>query len=310
MSEKEKIAEMKELDCFITKSENEIIYSSDGKIYKINLKSKSKKVLKKGTDSLDCEIYRDKHELPLVYGKTIYYQDDNLDTYQLDFISGNTKLIGSKMGFWSIETDGGNLYLEAQEEFVRYNLPTGKKVQLFTEDKLVEEVKNVKRRGDISSAKAIWEDLEHYWEDLEYYNYIKAVYYYEDRLYVAVEVTQEDVWEAWLMFSCQASDGSDFRFEKEVTEYLWKNSIPYKTYYEIGESAYNLESVTGEFLYYLDGCIVMHFYDKKAKGDEDAHHRFVVYDINTGTFQKIKKYSKEYGYFKALGFSENSELVR
>ena len=121
------------------------------------------------------------------------------------------------------------------------------------------------------------------------------------------------------MFSCQASDGSDFRFEKEVTEYLWKNSIPYKDDVddEDGDEAescdpiiWDLKHVTGEFLYYLDGCIVMHFYDKKAKGDEDAHHRFVVYDISTGTFKKIEKYSEEYGYFKALGFSETSELVR
>ena len=310
MSEKEKIAEMKDLDCFITKTENEIVYSSDGKIYKMDLKTKRKNILKMGTDSLDCEIYKDKHELPLVYEKNIYYQDDKLDTYQLDIKSGNTMFIGSKMGFWSIETDGVNLYLEAQEKFVRYNLPTRKKVQLFTEDKLVEEVKNVKRRGEIFSSKEIWEDLEYYWEDLEYYNYIKAVYYYKDRLYVIVEVTREDVWEAWLMFSCQASDGSDFRFEKEISEYLWKNSIPYKTYYDMGESAYDLERITGEFLYFLDGCIVMHFYDQEAEGDEDAHHRFVVYDISTGTFRKVKKYSKEYGYFKALGFSETDDLVR
>ena len=116
------------------------------------------------------------------------------------------------------------------------------------------------------------------------------------------------------MFSCQASDGSDFRFEKEITQYLWENSVSCNYYIvEVGEekekTAYwHVGSVwekTGEFLYFMDGCVVMHFYNEEMEGEQDDHHRLVVYDIHDGTFQAVRKYSEEYGYFKALGFSEN-----
>lgn len=327
MKKKEKIVEkIEELDCLVTKNNEEIIYYADGELSKVSLKTKQKQVLKTGTDYHIpvYEIMKDRHGIPFIQDNKIYYEGDRDRMYQMDLDDWNPIYIEEKggLGFRDfIETEGDNLYFEAQDEdpnrfhllnveikggLERYNLQSGEKVKLFSWEKLQEEVENLGTVWKLFTHKVDWKKG---WGE------IGPAYYHENRMYVAVEVSQEDDWEAWLMFSCQASDGSDFRFEQEVTEYLWKNSIPYKTYIETEEGAYNLENVTGEFLYYLDGCIVMHFYDKKAKGDdnthhrEDIHHRFVVYDINTGTFRKIKKYSKEYGYLKALGFSETSEVL-
>ena len=97
----------------------------------------------------------------------------------------------------------------------------------------------------------------------------------------------------------QASDGSDFRLEKEITQYLWENS---KTcHYTISEKegegkdsywvSHDVLEVTGEFLYFRGGRIVMHFYDQKIKGQQDERHHFVVYK-STGLGVKVKKGSQ------------------
>ena len=297
MKEKKKITS---LDCFVTKTENEIIYGQASKIYKMDMKTKRRQVLR---------------------------TDDKDDMYQVDLEDWKPVYIGKKgRNLDCIETEGINLYFETQDEdpdrfklfnikvknwFAKYNLQSGKKVKLFDQERLVQEVEKLGKTWKSFTNKLDWEERA--------YPDIEVVYYHENRLYIALMVTGKgDEWEARLMFSCQASDGSDFRFEKEVTEYLWKNSIPYQNEYDDEDDEntscdpiiMNYIHVTGEFLYFVDGCIVMHFYDKEAKGDGDAHHRFAVYDISTGSFQKVKRYSKEYGYFKALGFRETRELIR
>ena len=325
MSGKEKITKVGRLDGFVTKTDGEIIYSADSEIYKMDIKTKHKQELRMGFGG----IMKDRQGIPFLQNNKIYYEDSKSDMYQMDLEECKPVYIAPKAGIINtIETDGSNLYFEAKDEkqdnnhfyltytepeqwFARYDLQSGKNAKLFSREKLRQEIKK---------SETTWKSFTHKvngeegWGGFD----IEQSYYCEGHLYVAVKITGEyDGWEAWLMFSCQASDGSDLRFEKKVTEYLWSNSIPYKDDVDGEEEntscdpiIWDVKHVTGEFLYYLDGCIVMHFYDKKAKGDEDAHHRFVVYDINTGTYQKIKKYSKEYGYFKALGFSETSELVR
>ena len=325
MSGKEKITKVGRLDGFVTKTDGEIIYSADSEIYKMDIKTKQNQELRIGFGG----IMKDQQGIPFLQNNKIYYEDSKSDMYQMDLEECKPVYIASKGGIVNtIETDGSNIYFETKDEgsdeshfsiayteleqwIARYDLQSGKKVKLFSQKKIRAEVDKLGTTMKSFSHKINWAE----WDDFN----IKAIYYYENRLYIAVYVTSGYDWDAWIMFSCQVSDGSDFRFEKEVTEYLWKNSIPYKDDVddEDGDEAescdpiiWDLKHVTGEFLYYLDGCIVMHFYDKKAKGDEDAHHRFVVYDISTGTFKKIEKYSEEYGYFKALGFSETSELVR
>ncbi len=324
MPQKERIAKVKQLDCLVTKTNEEIVYCADEKIYKVNLETKQKQVLNMGIGShlSVWGIIKDRQGIPFIQNNKIYYKGNWSKMYQLDLEDWKSIYIGEKGGVRDfVEKEGSNLYFETQDEapnhsyllkwFARYDLQSGKKVKLFSREKL---------RKEIKKSEITWKSFAHKvngeegWGGFD----IEQSYYCEGRLYVAVRITGEyNDWEAWLMFSCQALDGSGLRFEKEVTEYLWKNSIPYKDDVDGEEEntscdpiIWDLKHVTGEFLYYLDGCIVMHFYDKKAKGDKDAHQRFVVYDIDTRTFRKIKKYSKEYGYFKALGFSETSELVR
>ena len=317
LSQKEKVAKVKKLDCLITKTDKEIIYSADIKIVKLNRKTKREKQLNIGNDSLS-RVVRDRQRNPFVQDNKIYYNNGKTrEMYQLDLESWETVLVGPKTE-WSayLETDGENLYYKAKKAFIKYNINTGEKVELFSDRKLQEEIDKVESQGVIFSNKVVWENM------LE--SYLTTSYYYENRLYLAVQVGEDldsdeygdeyDGDDARVMFSCLASDGSDFRFEKEITQYLWENSVSCNYYIvEVGEekekTAYrHVGSVlekTGEFIYFMDGCVVMHFYNEEMEGEQDDHHRLVVYDIHDGTFQEVRKYSEEYGYFKALGFSEN-----
>ena len=314
MEKKEKIAKVKDLDCLITKTDKGIIYSADYKICKIDWKTKQKKELYIGGEYDDsfAWVMRDRQGNPFVLDNMIYYKkDSSYKMYQLDLENWETVSVGINPRPRShLETDGKNLYYKAEKAFIKYNINTGEKVELFSDWKLQEEIDKVESQGVIFSNKVVWEQLLNY--------YLTTSYYYDDRLYLVIQMNGDQGCDesARIMFSCLASDGSDFRFEKEITQYLWENSITYKYIrmstevedngeLDLGETV--IEN-TGEFLYFMNGCIVMHFYDEEAEGELDQRHRFVVYDIRDRTFREVRRYSNEYGYFKALGFSENRSI--
>ena len=318
MEKKENIAKVKKLDCLITKTDKEIIYCADDKICKMNRKTKRKKELDiGGTYDIDFAwVMRDRQRIPFVMDNKIYYNDGSTDEmYQLDLERWKTVSIGTGPECYTyLETDGENIYYKTYWEFIKYNVKTGEKVELFSDRKLCEEIDKVESQEDIFSKKVLWENL------LD--NYLTTSFYYDNRLYLIVQA-DEDYGDCdgssfggdnvSVMFSCLASDGSDFRFEKEITQYLWENSITCEYIIMSTEVEDNGEldlgdtvrEKTGEFLYFMDGCIVMHFYDEEAEGELDGRHRFVVYDIHDRTFLEVRRYSSEYGYFKALGCSEN-----
>ena len=314
MEKKEKIAKVKDLDCLVTKTDKEIIYCADYKICKMNRKTKQKKELYIGGEYDDsfAWVMRDRQGNPFVLDNMIYYEkDSSYKMYQLDLENWETVSVGiSPRPYSHLETDGKNLYYKAEEAFIQYNINTGDSVELFSDRKLQEEVDKVESQGVIFSNKVVWEKLLNY--------YLTTSYYYDDRLYLVIQMNGDQGCDesARIMFSCLASDGSDFRFEKEITQYLWENSITYKYIIMSTEVEDNGEldlgetviERTGEFLYFMDGCIVMHFYDEEAEGGMDGRHRFVVYDIRDRTFREVRRYSSEYSYFKALGFSENHSI--
>ncbi len=306
LSQKERMAKIKKLDCLITKTDKEIIYCADDKICKTNRKTKQEKELNIGDDSLS-RVIRDRQRNPFVQDNKIYYNNGKTrEMYQLDLESWETVLVGPESE-WSayLETDGENIYYKSYDTFIKYNVKTGEKVELFSDRELQEEINKVELQGVIFSNKVVWENM------LE--SYLTTSYYYDNRLYLAVRVAESDGYgyTARILFSCLASDGSDFRFEKEITQYLWENSkiCHYTISQKEGEGkesyweSYEVLEVTGEFLYFIDGFIVIHFYDEKIK-EQDGRHNFVVYDISNKTFREVRGYSEEYGYFKALGFSE------
>ena len=306
LSQKERMAKIKKLDCLITKTDKEIVYCADNKICKMNRNTKQEKELNIGDDSLS-RVIRGRQRNPFVQDNKIYYNNGKTrEMYQLDLESWETVLVGPKTE-WSayLETDGENIYYKSYDSFIKYNVKTGEKVELFSDRKLQEEINKVESQGVIFSNKVVWENM------LE--SYLTTSYYYENRLYLAVQVAESDGYgyTARILFSCLASDGSDFRFEKEITQYLWENSkiCHYTISQKEGEGkesyweSYEVLEVTGEFLYFIDGFIVIHFYDEKIK-EQDGRHNFVVYDISNKTFREVRGYSEEYGYFKALGFSE------
>lgn len=98
MNQKEKIAEnMEEWDCLVIKTGEEIVYSADAKIYKVNLDTNQKEVLKIDTEKYFSLIMRDRQRLPFVQDNKIYYTDIDR-VYQMDLGDWKPVYIGEKGG--------------------------------------------------------------------------------------------------------------------------------------------------------------------------------------------------------------------
>lgn len=317
---KEKLAKVKEWEAFITKIENKIFYCADGKICSLDLNTKKKRKLDTGLDDWEISVVRDADGNPFVRDGKVYYDVSEGKTYQVDLNRWEKKSIGM---YWDICTDGTALYFmqdddSYNEDFVKYDARTGKKKKLFSGDKLQDMIEDLELPVTESSVVSNRSEVE----DIE----IKSVFVQGDRLYLAVEVKyesqstyrtyEEDEYDEYddiesdgsyarFLFSCKLADGKGLRYEKKVTEYLWKHSVAYDDSYT--ESLWT--EVTGDFTCLVDGCIVMHFNDEEKEGDreEEDEHRFIMYDLSEKKFWKVKKPSDQYGYIKAIGFSYYEE---
>lgn len=163
------------------------------------------------------EIVRDASGIPFVQDGKAYYNDMlEAKMYQVDLEKWEIVSMGvSSDG--TIASDESSLYFRS-EDLIKYDRETGKKKTLISEEELTEKLENT----DVPKVKggrkrgAVMDDY-----------LVKPIYYQEDRLYLTVQVTYEASEEededdegtyAELMFSCLASDGSDFRYEKELTD--------------------------------------------------------------------------------------------
>lgn len=312
---REKLLKVKRWGAFFTKAEHTIFYCADEKIGMLNLDTKKKRELDTGLEEWECTVVRNAEGIPFVQDGKVYYDEPEGKMYQVDLNRWEKKSIGVYSD-GNIGTDGTSLYF-MQEDFVKYNPRTGKKKKLFSGDKLEEMVEELKLPVTASSVVSDSSEVQ----DI----CTQAVFVRGDRIYLVVEAEYEgeetdeegefdddDIENsgsyARILFSCKVSDGRGLRYEKEVTEYLWKHSIAYDDSY--AESLWT--EATGDVICFVDGCIVMHFYDENARGEEDDLeeedlHRYVMYDLSEGTFWKVKKPSAEYGYIKATGFSYYEE---
>lgn len=311
---REKLVKVKRWGAFFTKIEHRIFYCADEKICMLDLDTKKKRKLDTGLDDWEISVVRDADGTPFVQDGKVYYDESEGKMYQVDLNRWEKKSIGAYSD-GSIGTDGTSLYF-MQDNFVKYNVRTGKKKKLFSRDKLQDRIEDLELPVTESSVVSDRSEVQHI--------QIKSVFVQGDRLYLAVEVKYEggDTYRAYedeydtfyvgsyarILFSCKCSDGKGLRYEKEATEYLWKHSIAYDDSFT--ESLWT--EVTGDFICLVDGCIVMHFYDKDARDEEgylleEDKHRYVMYDLSEGTFWKVKKPSDQYGYIKAIGFSYYEE---
>lgn len=317
---REKLAKVKYWEAFITKIKNKVFYCADGKICMLDLNTKKKRELDTGLDDRQISVVRDAEGNPFVQDGKVYYDVSEGKTYQVDLNRWQKKSIG---WYSDICTDGTTLYFMQDDDsynanFVKYDARTGKKKKMFSGDKLQDRIEDLEL--PVTDSSVVSDDSEV--QDIQ----IKSVFVQGDRLYLVVEVEYEseetdekdeydeyDVYDdiesdgtyARILFSCKCSDGKGLRYEKKVTEYLWKHSVAYDDSY--AELLWT--EATGDFTCLVDGCIVMHFNDKEKEGyrEEEDRHRFVMYDLSEGTFWKVKKPSDEYGYIKAIGFSYYEE---
>lgn len=302
LEKKEKLVKVKRLYGLYTKTDREIIYCADEKICRLDLQSKKVKELDTGVQEYDFELVRDANGIPFVQDETVFYNDSMEGLYRVDLAKWNIIPMGKSCD-GTMVSDGDNVYFRT-EGLMRYDAGTGKKEVLVTFEELTEKLENTdapkEGAGKAKTGGEMFDD----------YN-VKNIFYQQDRLYLAVEVSYEAGEEdaddggdyAEIMLSCQAEDGSDLRYEKSLTEYLWKHSVPYRESY--GEALW--EELTGSFCQQMDDCIVMYFYDEEKLDEknydwEDLHH-YVMYDLLDGTFWNVKKPSDAYGYIKALGHS-------
>lgn len=304
MEKKEKLVKVKRLYALITKTDQEIIYCADEKIYRMDLQNQNIQELKTNTQEWEFEIIQDADGIPFVQDGKAYY-NDTIETkmYQIDLEEWTIIPMGPSCD-GAIASDGTSLYFVA-EGLIKYDTGTGKKETLISEAELTKKILDT----DVPT-KEIQDKRKTKWSMINDV-FVKTIYHQKDRLYLAVEMNykadvkdEDDMGNyAEIMLSCLASDGSDLQYEKTLTEYLWGHSVSYLD--SSGEFLW--EELTGDFSQQLDGCIMMHFYDEEIP-DEDAyeleeHYRFVMYDLCDGTFWNVNKPSDAYGYMKALGYS-------
>lgn len=303
----EKLAEADRLDCLITKTDREIFYCADEKICRLDLKSKEKLELATGIGKWACSMARDSNGIPIVRDKKAYIQDGQKgEMYQLDLAKWEIRDIGAGPES-NIGSDGTCFYYMTEEGLVKYNKKSDKVKTLFSREDLEDKIAGTKF-PDTDAITAFAENMVD--------ACVESVYCHQGRLYLAVKANcngvEKDENDYYLdyegdfvrfMYSCSASDYSGLRYEKGITEYLWKHSKPYHDSYE--ESMWAEE--TGKFLYLMDGGIVMRFYDEELIGKRNYEnvelYEFVLYDLDSGTFQKIKRNSKEYGHLRGFGFT-------
>ena len=114
MDQKEKIAEnMEEWDCLVIKTGEEIVYSADAKIYKVNLDTNQKEVLKIDTEKYFSLIMRDRQRLPFVQDNKIYYTDIDR-VYQMDLGDWKPVYSGEKGGSYILWRPMGLTYIMNQ----------------------------------------------------------------------------------------------------------------------------------------------------------------------------------------------------
>lgn len=313
---REKLAKVKYWEAFITKIKNKVFYCADGKICMLDLNTKKKRELDTGLDDRQISVVRDAEGNPFVQDGKVYYDESEGKMYQVDLNRWEKKSIGMYSD-GNIGTDGTTLYFMKRDDyedqiFVKYDARTGKKKKLFSGDKLLGRIEDLELPATESSVVSGRNEVQSI--------QIKSVFVQGDRLYLAVEAKYEgrhtyrgdddfeddyDGTYAGFLFSCKSSDGKGLRYEKKVTEYLWKHSIVYTDSFL---ESFRIEA-TGDFTCLVDGCIVMHFNDEEKEGDheEEDEHRFIMYDLSEKKFWKVKKTSDQYGYIKAIGFSYYEE---
>lgn len=306
---KEKLTEVMYWEGMIGKTKNKIVYCADGKICKLDLRTKKIQELSTGISGRNCSLVRDANGNPFLQDSKVYCNDDiEGDMYQIDLAKWEKTKFGWRSD-GSMATDG-NYFYYMQDYLMKYNPHTGKKKKLFVGDKLFDKLQKLKapvtKKGVISDKSEVMEIS------------VSNIFYYNKRLYLSVEVeyegedeSEEDESEddgimntgsyGKVMFSCLKKDGSDLKYEKSITEYLWKHSYTYTDSY--AESLWT--ELSGDFAYLMGDTIVLHFYDKeKSKGaDEEDKHRLVIYNLKDKSTRKIVRPSDEYGYLKAVGYS-------
>ncbi len=303
----EKLAEADRLDCLIAKTDKEIFYCADEKICRLDLKSKEKLELVTGIGEWACSMARDSNGVPLVQDKKAYIRDGQKgEMYQLDLAKWEIRDMG-KGPESNIGLDETYFYYMTEEGLVKYNKRTDKVKTLFSKKKLEDKIIGTKF-PDTDDITAFAENMVDVC--------VESVYCHQGRLYLAVKANcngvEKDEEEGDVnyegdfvrfMYSCSASGGLGLRYEKGITEYLWKHSKPHRNSYE--ESLWTEE--TGKFLYQMDEGIVMGFYSEELTGkgyyEKEDLYVFVLCDLDRGTFQKIKRNSKEYGYLRGFGLT-------
>lgn len=321
----EKLVEADHWVNMITKIGQDIFYYTNKKIYRLNLQTKARQELATGISYVD----RDSNGIPFVQDKKAYIEDNKGTLYQLDLVKGELRELGEESQS-RIGTDGVHLYYMTRDGMVKYNSKTGKRKTLFAR----EELENLIASTQFPEK----ENIIIYGDMMATGSYATSVYYYQDRLYIAMEVyvdgegNEEDMNDdeydydedlyfdgGWVrfLFSCSASDGSNLRQDKAATEYLWQHSISFLGGDDCCDDYEYILEKTGEFVCVMDGGILMSLYDEWYLDDERYQDiksndyicalggllRYVLYDPDRGTFQEVQRNSVEFGQLKAFGYT-------
>lgn len=294
---KEEMFQVKDWFDFLDVTEDYIAYLSYDAIYRYDMKNGEIKKISKGISfSKDSEprqyLVKDPYLNPLVKDGVTFCYDKDVKLYRVDLKEGNYKKASSELsenGMASrICADGENMYFgTARQEkgtVLQYNVGTDTLKKILP-GKDIEELLKKEEPWDCEESGADW---------IAYPSFV-----YGDRLYISIELCWEDDCDDELLYfadfviSCKVEDGSELRYEEELSSLMHTGIAkelaieePLPFYDETG----HVRCCMGDY------AIVTTTAYKET--DEFA---WMFYNLKTGEHHKVERGDKEQFYMYFIG---------
>lgn len=296
--QKEELFQVEDWYDFLDITEEYIAYLSYDDIYRYDLKNGKTKKISKGirfseeSDSLQQYMVKDAYLNPLVKNGVTFCYDKDSKLFRLDLKKGNYKKAAEEITKNGLATricaSGDTMY------FGTARREKGSVVQYNMETDTSKKVLSGKDIAKLLQKEEPWDCTENDADWLVYPSFV-----YGDRLYVSVELCWEDICDdeihhfADFVISCKAEDGSDLRYEKEISSCM-HTGIEKELTLEQPQSFYD---ETG----YVRCCMGDYVVVTTTAYEETDEFAWIFYNLKTGTQHKVERGDREQYYMYFIG---------
>ena len=238
---KEKLVSVYNWFDFLEITDEYVAYTCNDSIFRLDLKTKKAKKISRGInfpeDSWGPPTVKDAYLNPVVKNHITFFYDENGTMYRLDLQKGiyqkENSLLAQNGTATRICAYQNCLYLGTSKKdgaIIEYDVGSKKNKTILT-GKKIEQLLQKEKPWDYDGTIDDW---------IAYPSFV-----YNNRLYLSIELRwadegfEGDVWHyADFVISCQLKDGSDLRYEQELSECMDINSknklvdVPEQSFYD------------------------------------------------------------------------------